>query len=233
MGTNRGKRIDKDLKYKKKDTSAVFVLLSDVEREDIVWMMEGFIPMGKLVILEGEKAIDISKLRSQSDYVTLDEGYGNTASCESAITYIDGEQGILRYRGYPIEELAEHSRFVEVAYLLLNGELRVKDGMIVLPSGRRYPYLQLPPGDAMLPEVARALKKLVAAGGIIAGQKPVRSPSLSGYPNADTEVKKLGGSLYLESTAGQGARLRRAHIIQGHGCGGEFFSAETAKPIQG
>lgn len=73
--------------------------------------------------IEGEKAINISKLRSQSNYVTLDEGYGNTASCESAITYIDGEQGILRYRGYPIEELAEHSRFVEVAYLLLNGEL--------------------------------------------------------------------------------------------------------------
>ncbi len=76
-----------------------------------------------MVGIEGEKAIDISKLRSQSAYVTLDEGYGNTASCESAITYIDGEKGILRYRGYPIEELAEHSRFVEVAYLLLNGEL--------------------------------------------------------------------------------------------------------------
>jgi citrate synthase len=73
--------------------------------------------------VEGEKAIDISKLRSQTGYVTLDEGYGNTGACESAITYIDGEKGILRYRGYPIEELAEHSRFVEVAYLLLYGEL--------------------------------------------------------------------------------------------------------------
>ncbi|MBF6647241.1 MULTISPECIES: citrate synthase [unclassified Methylobacter] len=73
--------------------------------------------------IEGEKAIDISKLRSQTGYVTLDEGYGNTGACESAITYIDGEKGILRYRGYPIEELAEHSRFVEVAYLLLYGEL--------------------------------------------------------------------------------------------------------------
>ena len=73
--------------------------------------------------IEGEKAIDISKLRSQTGYVTLDEGYGNTGACESAITYIDGEKGILRYRGYPIEEVAEHSRFVEVAYLLLYGEL--------------------------------------------------------------------------------------------------------------
>ncbi len=73
--------------------------------------------------VEGEKAIDITKLRSQTGYITLDDGYGNTGACESAITYIDGEKGILRYRGYPIEELAEHSRFTEVAYLLLHGEL--------------------------------------------------------------------------------------------------------------
>lgn len=55
--------------------------------------------------VEGEKAIDITQLRSQTGYVTLDDGYGNTGACESAITYIDGEKGILRYRGYPIEEL--------------------------------------------------------------------------------------------------------------------------------
>ena len=73
--------------------------------------------------VEGEKAIDITKLRSQTGYMTLDDGYGNTGACESAITYIDGEKGILRYRGYPIEELAENSRFTEVAYLLLHGEL--------------------------------------------------------------------------------------------------------------
>jgi len=73
--------------------------------------------------VEGEKAIDITKLRNQTSYVTLDDGYGNTGACESAITYIDGEKGILRYRGYAIEELAEHSRFPEVAYLLLYGEL--------------------------------------------------------------------------------------------------------------
>lgn len=73
--------------------------------------------------VEGEKAVDISKLRSQTGYVTLDEGYGNTGCCESAITFIDGEKGILRYRGYPIEELAENSRFTEVSYLLLHGNL--------------------------------------------------------------------------------------------------------------
>ncbi len=72
---------------------------------------------------ENEKAIDISRLRADTGLVTLDEGYVNTGSCRSAITYLDGEKGILRYRGYPIEELAAKSRFVEVAYLLMYGEL--------------------------------------------------------------------------------------------------------------
>jgi citrate synthase len=72
---------------------------------------------------EGEHAIDISTLRSKSGYITLDEGYGNTGSCISNITFIDGEKGILRYRGIPIEELAEQSTFVESAYLLIWGKL--------------------------------------------------------------------------------------------------------------
>ena len=72
---------------------------------------------------EQEKSIDISKLRDETGYITLDNGYGNTGSCKSAITFIDGEKGILRYRGIPIEELAEKSSFVEVAYLLIWGKL--------------------------------------------------------------------------------------------------------------
>jgi citrate synthase len=72
---------------------------------------------------EGEKAFDISSLRKTTGYITLDKGYENTGSCKSAITFIDGERGILRYRGYPIEELAEKSTFTEVAFLLLYGEL--------------------------------------------------------------------------------------------------------------
>ena len=71
----------------------------------------------------GESAIDVSALRKQTGLVSLDYGYNNTASCESAITYLDGEKGILRYRGYPVEELAEKSRFIEVAYLLVNGHM--------------------------------------------------------------------------------------------------------------
>ncbi len=72
---------------------------------------------------EDEHALDIAKLRAQTGYITLDDGFGNTGACESAITFIDGEKGILRYRGIPIEQLAEHSTFVETAWLLIFGEL--------------------------------------------------------------------------------------------------------------
>ena len=72
---------------------------------------------------EGETGIDISGLRAESGVITLDSGYANTGACKSAITFIDGERGILRYRGYPVEELAEKSSFVETAYLLIFGEL--------------------------------------------------------------------------------------------------------------
>jgi citrate synthase len=72
---------------------------------------------------EGEKAIDISKLRDASGFITLDSGYKNTGATKSAITYLDGEEGILKYRGYGIEELAEKSTFLEVAYLLIYGDL--------------------------------------------------------------------------------------------------------------
>src|SRR5947207_15259982 len=80
----------------------------------------------ELPIVEGtekERAFDISHLRSQSGYITLDDGYANTGSCLSEITFIDGEKGILRYRGIPIEELAEKSSFIESAYLLIYGRL--------------------------------------------------------------------------------------------------------------
>jgi citrate synthase len=72
---------------------------------------------------EGEKAVDIGKLRSSTGYITMDPGFGNTGSCQSAITYLDGDKGILRYRGIPIEQLAEHSTFVETSYLLIYGKL--------------------------------------------------------------------------------------------------------------
>ncbi len=83
-----------------------------------------------LPVVEGtekEKALCVASLRDQTGYVTLDDGYANTGSCRSAITFIDGEQGILRYRGIPIEELAEQSTFVEVAHLLIMGTLPTRE----------------------------------------------------------------------------------------------------------
>jgi citrate synthase len=85
-------------------------------------------PGGQLLLpvhpaVEGPAGADVSKLLSQTGYVTYDPGYVNTATCSSKITYIDGDAGILRYRGYPIEQLAEKSSFLEVSYLLIYGEL--------------------------------------------------------------------------------------------------------------
>jgi citrate synthase len=72
---------------------------------------------------ENERALDVGRLRADTGLITLDAGFGNTGSCQGGITFIDGERGVLRYRGYPIEELAEYSSFIETAYLVIFGEL--------------------------------------------------------------------------------------------------------------
>src|SRR5204862_1823617 len=112
----------------------------------------------KLRVVEGteqERAIDISALRDETGYITLDDGYANTGSCQSEITFIDGEQGILRYRGIPIEELAEKSTFIEVAHLIIMGKLptslelrRFSDLLTeneLLHEGMRYHFEGFPP----------------------------------------------------------------------------------------
>ena len=76
---------------------------------------------------EGERAIDISSLREETGLITLDPGFANTGSCRSSITFMDGEKGVLRHQGIPVEQLAEHSTFVETAYLLINGELPARE----------------------------------------------------------------------------------------------------------
>jgi citrate synthase len=76
---------------------------------------------------EGERAIDISRLRAETGLTTFDPGYPNTGACKSAITFMDGEKGVLRYRGISIEQLAESASFVETAYLLINGELPTRE----------------------------------------------------------------------------------------------------------
>lgn len=104
---------------------------------------------------EGEVGIDIAKLRGQTGCITLDPGYGNTGACESSITFIDGEKGILRYRGYDIAELADKSNFVETAYLLIYGELPTQEQLAefsgvltenqMLHEGMRFHFEGFPP----------------------------------------------------------------------------------------
>ena len=98
---------------------------SDPETAEIR-LGEKTLPLSVTEGTEGERAVDIGALRKDTGYITLDPGFGNTGACRSAITFIDGEKGILRYRGYPIEELAEHSTFLETAWLLMHGELPSK-----------------------------------------------------------------------------------------------------------
>ena len=92
---------------------------------------------------EQEQAIDVSNLRKESKFITFDDGYGNTGSCESSVTYIDGDSGILRYRGYDITELAEKSNFLETCHLLLYGELPTADELGLLEQ-RISKYANLP-----------------------------------------------------------------------------------------
>lgn len=87
----------------------------------------GRLPLSVVPAVDGNSGLDVSGLLKRTDFVTLDPGFVNTASCQSDITYIDGDAGVLRYRGYPIEQLAEHSTFAEVSYLLINGELPTAD----------------------------------------------------------------------------------------------------------
>ncbi len=95
-----------------------------VSNDAILYLPDGqSIELPVLTGSENEQAIDISKLRSQTGYITMDPGYGNTGSCQSAITFLDGEKGILCYRGIPIEQLADKASFVEVAYLIVYGKL--------------------------------------------------------------------------------------------------------------
>ena len=80
-------------------------------------------PLPVMTGTEGEMAIDTRTLRATTGHIAYDQGYGNTGSCESQITFLDGDNGILRHRGYPIEQLAGHPDFVETAYLVIYGDL--------------------------------------------------------------------------------------------------------------
>src|SRR4051812_28838003 len=97
----------------------------------------GELPLRVIPATEGSDGIDTSKLLATTGQVALDIGFVNTASCTSAITYIDGDQGILRYRGYPIDQLAGQASFLEVSYLLIYGELPTADQLAEFDQGIR------------------------------------------------------------------------------------------------
>lgn len=97
----------------------------------------GELPLAEVPATVGSSGLDVSQFLKATDHVTLDHGFMNTASCESAVTYIDGDAGILRYRGYPIEQLAEKSSFLEVSYLLIYGELPTAEQLTEFDSSIR------------------------------------------------------------------------------------------------
>jgi citrate synthase len=137
----------------------------------------------KLPSIEGtehEKALDISALRAQSGYVTLDIGYKNTGATQSAITFLDGEKGILHYRGYSIEQLAEKSNFLEVAYLLIYGELPTKAQYDEFNKAITAEY-QVPEG---LKTIIKAIPKEAHPMGVLAG---LISMLTSYYPETTEE----------------------------------------------
>ncbi|CAB4794893.1 MAG: citrate synthase [Actinobacteria bacterium] len=97
----------------------------------------GELPLAEVPATVGNSGLDVSQFLKATDHVTLDHGFMNTASCESSVTYIDGDAGILRYRGYPIEQLAEKSSFFEVSYLLIYGELPTAEQLTEFDSSIR------------------------------------------------------------------------------------------------
>ncbi len=119
---------------------------------------------------EGEKGLDIRKLRATTGLITLDPGFGNTGACRSNITFINGEEGILRYRGYPIEQIAEQSTFLEVAWLLIHGELPTRTELTeferevtyhtMLHENFRRFFAALPKDAHPMPVVAAAIAAL-------------------------------------------------------------------------
>ena len=122
---------------------------------------------------ENEKAIDISSLRGSTGYITLDSGYKNTGATKSAITFLDGEEGILRYRGYPIEELANKASFVEVCYLLIYGELPTREQLSSCEGGIK--------GHMDVPENIQTLLSAMPAESHPMGMLTACTVALHGY----------------------------------------------------
>ncbi len=153
----------------------------------------------------GNDGLSVSTLLRDTGLVTVDPGFMNTASCESAITYIDGDAGILRYRGYPIEQLAENSTFLEVAYLLIFGELPTEDQLVAL-SNRVARHMSVHDGiKAFLEAFPRDAHPMAVLSGAVSALSTF-------YPDSvgrDPEQIELASVLLLAKTATVIAYLQR------------------------
>ena len=133
---------------------------------------------------ENENAIDVSSLRTEANLITLDPGFKNTGSCKSSITFLDGEKGILRYRGYSIEELAKNANFLEVAFLLIFGELPTKKELEKLVADIQ--------DNAIIDE---DLKKLLKVGGslfvVVGSKNHMHATIVSRSSKIDWQTKSL------------------------------------------
>ena len=143
---------------------------------------------------EGEQALDITRLRGATGLVTLDPGYGNTAEATSAITYINGEEGILRYRGYPVDQLVRESSFLEVCYLLDHGELPSRPEFEAYESGIRG-QADLPAGmvDVIrsFPVDSHPMQRLASAMALLGAYFPMRSDPLDSEANQSSIIRLI------------------------------------------
>jgi len=147
---------------------------------------------------ENEKGINIAKLRGTTNYITLDPGFKNTGSCQSAITFLNGEKGVLRYRGYSIEDLAEKASFLEVAYLVIHGELPTSDQLTKMVDVVKAES-EMPDGvDAILnalPEGSHPMGMLSAIINSLHGYYPESLDPYRSDAEKETTIMRLIGKL--------------------------------------
>ena len=165
-----------------------------MDKEATLTIGENSYPLPIVGGTESEKAVDISLLRKQSKFITFDDGYGNTGSCESKVTFIDGDQGILRYRGYDIADLATRSNFLETSYLVMYGNLPTTKELNLFIE-RVAKFAQLP--DEVVTAINSQPKNLHPMGVLAAGLHALGGA----YPNFCTNDRKSDLESFDESAA--------------------------------
>ncbi len=165
-----------------------------MDKEATLTIGENSYPLHIVEGTESEKAIDISLLRKESKFITFDDGYGNTGSCESKVTFIDGDQGILRYRGYDIADLATRSNFLETSYLVMYGNLPTS-AELDLFSERIAKFTQLP--DEVVTAINSQPKNLHPMGVLAASLHALGGA----YPHLCTNDRKSDLESFDESAA--------------------------------